>query len=75
MQEEQGWGTQVIERLAKDLQSAFTGSQGFSRNMFYMRKFAEAYPEFEIVQQLAALIPYSELTPRFRIIQVSDKSR
>jgi len=59
MQENEGWGTRVIERLAKDLQNAFPGIQGFSRrNLFYMRKFAESYQELAIVQQVAALIPW-----------------
>lgn len=59
MQEKEKWGTQVIERLAKDLQNDFPGIQGFSRrNLFYMRKFAESYQDFAIVQQVAALIPW-----------------
>lgn len=44
-----GWGAQVIEKLAKDLQSAFPGMGGFSRaNLFYMQSF---YLSYEIVQQ------------------------
>lgn len=59
MQEKEGWGTQVIERLATDIQSEFPGLHGFSRrNLFYMRKFAELYQDIAIVQQLAALIPW-----------------
>lgn len=39
-QETEGWGTQVIERLAKDLQKAFPGIEGFSRsNVFRMKAF------------------------------------
>lgn len=59
MQKKEGWGARVIERLAKDLKDAFPGIQGFSRrNLFYMRKFSESYQDFEIVQQVAALIPW-----------------
>lgn len=48
-QETSDWGTGVIETLAKDLQSAFPGMNGFSRsNVFYMRSFYKAY---EKVQQ------------------------
>ena len=52
-QQAQGWGQAVIARLAADLQQAFPGVSGFSpRNIKYMRAFAEANPDPEIVQQL-----------------------
>jgi predicted nuclease of restriction endonuclease-like (RecB) superfamily len=54
-QQAEGWGTKVIERLAKDLQTEFPGVEGFSpRSLKYMRSFAEAWTEEPIVQQLAA---------------------
>ncbi|GAB4331515.1 MAG: PDDEXK nuclease domain-containing protein [Leptolyngbyaceae cyanobacterium] len=58
-QQEQGWGAKVISKLAKDLQKAFPEMKGFSRtNLLYMRAFAEAYPDEQIVQQLAGQIPW-----------------
>lgn len=58
-QAEEGWGAKVIDRLAADLQLAFPNTQGFSaRNLKYMRAFAEAYPDREIVQQAVAQIPW-----------------
>jgi predicted nuclease of restriction endonuclease-like (RecB) superfamily len=58
-QQQQGWGAKVIERLAKDLKTAFPDMKGFSaRNLKYMRTFAEVYPDEQIVQQTAALIPW-----------------
>ena len=58
-QQQQGWGAKVIERLAKDLQKEFPDMKGFSsRNLKYMRAFAEAYPDDQIVQQAAAQIPW-----------------
>lgn len=58
-QEEEGWGAKVIDRMAKDLKEAFPDMSGFSpRNIKYMRKFAECWPDFEIVQQVAAQIPW-----------------
>lgn len=43
------WGSQVIEKLCKDIQSHFPGLKGFSRsNIFYMRTF---YNSYEKVQQ------------------------
>ena len=39
---EDGWGTNVIERLSKDLRSEFPEMQGLSpRNLGYMKAFAE----------------------------------
>ena len=58
-QREEGWGAKVIDRLARDLRSAFPKMRGFSpRNLKYMRSFAEAYPEKSIVQQAAAQLPW-----------------
>lgn len=56
-QEHEGWGTQVIERLGKDLQNAFPGVKGFSRtNLFRMRAFYLAYEKVpQAVGQLDAL--------------------
>jgi predicted nuclease of restriction endonuclease-like (RecB) superfamily len=63
-QREDGWGAQVIERLAKDLRSEFPDMQGFSlRNLKYMRAFAAAWPDESIVQApLAQLTWYHNLT-------------
>ena len=58
-QEEEGWGTKVIDRIAKDLKDAFPDISGFSpRNIKYMRKFAECWSDFAIVQQVVAQIPW-----------------
>ncbi|MEP6540293.1 MAG: PDDEXK nuclease domain-containing protein [Bryobacteraceae bacterium] len=58
-QQEEGWGTKVIERLAKDLRSAFPQMKGFSRtNLLYMRAFSDAWPEESIVQQVAGQLPW-----------------
>ncbi len=54
-----GWGAKVVERLARDLRSAFPNMKGFSRaNLLYMRAFAESYPDASIVQQVAGQIPW-----------------
>lgn len=43
-QTEEGWGSKVIDRMAKDLKDAFPDMSGFSpRNIKYMRKFAECW--------------------------------
>jgi predicted nuclease of restriction endonuclease-like (RecB) superfamily len=67
-QSEQGWGSKVIERLARDLREAFPEMKGFSaRNLKYMRAFAEAWPEAEFVQQAAAQLPW------FHVCTLLDK--
>ncbi len=54
-----GWGAKVIDWVSRDLARSFPGMKGFSaRNLKYMRKFADEYPEAEFVQQLAARIPW-----------------
>lgn len=58
-QEEEGWGSKVIDRMVNDLKDAFPEMSGFSpRNIKYMRKFAESWTDFEIVQQVVAQIPW-----------------
>ncbi|MDR2609215.1 MAG: DUF1016 N-terminal domain-containing protein [Rickettsiales bacterium] len=53
-----GWGAKVIDQLSKDLKSIFPEMKGFSaRNLKYMRKFAEEYPDVEFVQE-----PFAQLT-------------
>lgn len=55
----EGWGTKVIDRLSADLKDAFPEETGFStRNLKYMRKFAESWADFEIVQRTVAQIPW-----------------
>jgi predicted nuclease of restriction endonuclease-like (RecB) superfamily len=50
-QQQEGWGSKVIDRLAVDLRAAFPGVKGFSsRSLKYMRAFAAAWPEGPVVQ-------------------------
>src|SRR5436190_168177 len=43
----EGWGAKIIDRLSVDLLKSFPDMKGIStRNLKYMRRFAEAYPEF-----------------------------
>ena len=58
-QKREGWGAKVIDRLAADLQREFPKLSGYSaRNLKYMRAFAQAWPDREIVHQLGAQIPW-----------------
>lgn len=50
-QKEQGWGTNVINRLSADLQKHYGSDSGYSsRNLGYMKKFATEYPDFPFLQ-------------------------
>lgn len=54
-QAQQGWGAKIIQTLAKDLAATFPEMKGFSsRNLIYMRKFAQEWPAELIVQHPAA---------------------
>ena len=58
-QNKQGWGTKVIDKLSKDLQSAFPNMKGFSSaNLRYMKSFYEAYQGVIICQQAAGKLPW-----------------
>ena len=58
-QKQEGWGAKVITKLSKDLKAEFPDMKGFSRtNLLYMRSFANAYPDLQIVQQAAGQIPW-----------------
>lgn len=58
-QEKEGWGVKVIDRVSKDLKTAFPEMSGFSpRNIKYMRKFAQCWLDYEIVQRVVAQIPW-----------------
>lgn len=54
-QEQLGWGKAVVETLAKDLQAAFPGRNGFSaRNLWDMRSLYATYSTTPKLQQLVA---------------------
>jgi predicted nuclease of restriction endonuclease-like (RecB) superfamily len=55
----EGWGTKVIDRMSYDLKDAFPDMNGFSsRNIKYMRKFAESWEDIEFVQRCVAQIAW-----------------
>lgn len=53
------WGAKVIDRLAADLRRDFPEMKGFStRNLKYMRAFAETHPDRQFVQEALAQITW-----------------
>jgi len=60
-QADEGWGAKVIDRLSADLTEAFPDMRGLSpRNLKYMRAFAEAWPDREIMQRVVAQLPWRQ---------------
>lgn len=79
-QHNEGWGAKVIERLAQDLRNAFPDMKGFSRaNLMYMRSFAQAWQQENIVQQVVGQLPWGHnlvllskiKTPELRLMYAS----
>ncbi|OGT50730.1 MAG: hypothetical protein A3F17_00880 [Gammaproteobacteria bacterium RIFCSPHIGHO2_12_FULL_41_15] len=59
-QKSSNWGDKLIDALALDLKKSFPDTQGFSRsNLHSMRKFAESYPNIQIVQALPGQLPWT----------------
>ena len=74
-QKMQGWGAKVITRLAEDLRTAFPEMKGFSRaNLMYMRGFAAAWTEAEIVQEPLGQLPwYHQVTLLDKLSKKSER--
>ncbi len=61
-EETDGWGTKTVEKLSIDLKVEFPDMKGLSpRNLRYMRDFALAYPQFQVLQQPAAKLQDVEI--------------
>ena len=60
-QDQEGWGSKVLEKVAQDLQNEFPGVEGFSRrNIFRMKSFYQAYEKVpQAVAQLDDLPIFS----------------
>lgn len=73
-QERDGWGAKVIDSLARDLHQSFPEMKGLSpRNLKYMRAFAEAWPEEEIVQAALAQITWYHNLALLEKVQARDE--
>lgn len=71
-QEQEGWKTQIIEKLCADLQNAFPGIQGFSRaNVFNMRSFYLAYAEVQQAVGLLSKLPVARIPWGHNILIIS----
>jgi len=74
-QKNSGWGTKVIESLAKDLQSAFPGMGGFSKsNIFRMRAFYRTYENCRTAARQLEKLPIFKI-PWTHNIVIFEKSK
>ena len=72
-QEREGWGAKVIDRLSADLSAAYPDMSGLSpRNLLFMRSFAAAYPDAQIVKQLVSQLPWGHVIRLLQRIKDTD---
>ncbi len=72
-QQAQGWGAKVIDRLARDLKAAFPDMRGWStRNLKYMRFFAQHCPDGLFGQQPAAQLPWFHIVTLLTQLDAPD---
>jgi predicted nuclease of restriction endonuclease-like (RecB) superfamily len=56
-------GPKIVERLSSDLRAAFPSARGFSvSSLRYMRAFAAAWPEREMLQHGVGALPWGHIT-------------
>lgn len=73
-QAEKGWGTKIIENLSTDLKKTFPEMKGFSaRNLKYMRAFASAWRDEQIVQQVVAQLPWGHNVVLLNKLSTNDE--
>ena len=66
-------GLNILKRLSVDLRNAFPEMKGFSRaNLLYMRAFAEAWPDPQIVQQAVGQLPWGHNLLLLSKLKTSD---
>jgi len=72
-QEKEGWGARVIDRLSADLREAYPDMRGLSsRNLLFMRSFAAAYSDMQIVKQLVSQLPWGHIIRLLQRIKDPD---
>ncbi len=69
-QEEEGWGTKVIDRLAVDLRETFPDMRGLSsRNLLSMKNFAEEFPSGAISKQAVSKLPWGHVVRLLQMVK------
>lgn len=58
-QDQEGWGTKVVNRLSRDLRNSFPEMAGLSAaNLRHMRAFAAAWPDWKLCSQVVSKLPW-----------------
>ena len=71
-QAQDGWGSKVVDRLAADLRAEFPDARGFSSvNLRYMRAFADAWPDPEVLQRIVGKLPWGQ---NIELLRIKDGS-
>jgi predicted nuclease of restriction endonuclease-like (RecB) superfamily len=71
-QVERGWGSKVVDQLADDLRRRVPDMKGLSsRNLRYMRAFADAHPDEEAVLGVFSKLPWGH---NVRLLDALDES-
>jgi predicted nuclease of restriction endonuclease-like (RecB) superfamily len=64
------WGDQFLEQFSKDMRQAFPEMRGFSkRNLEYMRRFAQVYPNLEITKQAVSQLPWGHIVRLMQMVK------
>ena len=67
-----GWGSKVVDQLADDLRRRVPDMKGLSsRNLRYMRAFADAHPDEEVVLDVFSKLPWGH---NVRLLDALDES-
>ena len=63
-QQDQGWGSGVVQRLSRDMRLEFPGESGWSEsNLRYMRRVASVWPtEAEFLHHVGGELPWGHIT-------------
>jgi len=68
-----GWGGKIIDKLGADLRQEFPGMSGLARsNLYYMRAFAAAWPDGQVVPRPVGQLPWRMV--RCLLDKLSDRT-
>lgn len=72
-QTKEGWGSQIIRKLADDLRRELPDSKGFSyTNLRYMQRFAAEFPDWAICQQVVGKLPWGHILTLIEQVKLSE---
>ncbi len=64
------WGENFLEQFSHDMRAANPGMQGLSvRNMYRMKKFAQLYPNPQILPQAVAKLPWGHISSLIHMVK------